>query len=428
MNRVLLLFIFFIAFTFAVPQAHAKTKTLQQLIDETPENGTLQLSNVIYKENVVIHRNITIKGSEHTVLESLNQKPAIEIENAEHVSINNVALQNSYLGISGKKSQHLRFENLHFKNVRSGIQLYNTNDVTLKHLKITGIPGHFSKKGNGIALYNSANVKVHGNTIQHVQDGVYIESVNQISLMNNKIYNGRYGIHFMYTKNAQTTGNTFKKNVTGIMLMMSENVKLDDNQLYDQNGLNASGMTLFQSKLIKIFANEFQNNRTAISAQNLTNSTIKKNVFLMNQSAIELIRSNEENQVKRNNFIGNIVNLRSDGTGSQIVQNYYDDYAGIDVNSDGIGDSNYVALQSFGQWMVRQPAYQYFIESPSVVLLNEIDRQTNVIEKEQLVDQEPLMQSTMSIKRKNTMIVWKLVLGIGLVFTILWFWRKEIRG
>ena len=53
MNRVLLLFIFFIAFTFAVPQAHAKTKTLQQLIDETPENGTLQLSNVIYKENVV---------------------------------------------------------------------------------------------------------------------------------------------------------------------------------------------------------------------------------------------------------------------------------------------------------------------------------------------------------------------------------------
>ena len=72
---------------------------------------------------------------------------------------------------------------------------------------------------------------------------------NQISLMNNKIYNGRYGIHFMYTKNAQTTGNTFKKNVTGIMLMMSENVKLDDNQLYHQNGLNASGMTLFSPKL-----------------------------------------------------------------------------------------------------------------------------------------------------------------------------------
>lgn len=428
MKRVLLLIILFIPFMWSVPQAHAKTKTLQQLIDETPESGTLQLSNVLYKENVVIHKNITIKGSEHTVLESLNQKPAIQIENAEHVSINNVTLQNSYLGITGKKSQHLRFENLHFKNMRSGIQLYNTNDVTLKHLKITGIPGHYSKKGNGISLYNSENVNVQGNNIQHVQDGVYIESVNQISLSENKIHNGRYGIHFMYTKNGQAIGNTFKKNVTGIMLMISENIKMQDNHLYDQNGLNASGMTLFQSKYIKVLANVFQNNRTAISAQNLTNSAMKKNVILMNQSAIELIRSNEKNQVKQNNFIGNIVNLRSDGTGSRIAQNYYDDYAGIDVNNDGIGDRNYVALQSFGQWMVRQPTYQYFIESPSVVLLNEMDRQTNVIEKEQLVDQEPLMQSTMSIERKNTWNVWKLVLGVGLVFTILWFWRKEIQG
>ena len=78
--------------------------------------------------------------------------------------------------------------------------------------------------------------------------------------------------------------------------------------------------------------------------------------------------------------------------------------------------------------MVRQPAYQYFIESPSVVLLNEIDRQTNTIEKEQLIDKEPMMQSTLTLERKSTLNSWKLLLGIGLVFTILWFWRKEIRG
>lgn len=65
MKRVLLLIILFIAFMWSVPQAHAKTKTLQQLIDETPENGTLQLSNVHYKENIVIHKSITIKGSNH---------------------------------------------------------------------------------------------------------------------------------------------------------------------------------------------------------------------------------------------------------------------------------------------------------------------------------------------------------------------------
>lgn len=411
-----------------MPKGYAKAKTLQQLIDQTPENGTLQLSNAHFKENVVIHKNLTIKGSVHTVLESPNDEPAIKIENAEHVTIKNMTLQNSHLGITGKKSKHLHFEHLHFKNMWSGIQLYNTNDVILKHLKINGIHGHYSNKGNGIAVFNSSNVTVQGNHIQHVQDGVYIESVNQISLSNNRIHNGRYGIHFMYTKNAQTTNNNFKKNVTGIMLMMSENVNIGNNHITDQNGLNASGITLFQSKNINVLKNTFQNNRTAISAQNLANSTTEQNTFLMNQSAIELIRSNNQNLVKQNDFIGNIVNLRSDGTGSQIKQNYYDDYAGIDVNDDGVGDRKYVALQSFGQWMVRQPAYQYFIESPSVVLLNEIDRQTNTIEKEQLIDKEPMMQSTSTLERKSTLNGWKLLLGIGLVFTILWFWRKEIRG
>ena len=60
-----------------------------------------------------------------------------------------------------------------------------------------------------------------------------------------------------------------------------------------------------------------------------------------------------------------------------LIENYYDDYSGIDLNDDGIGDESYVALQSFGQWMVGKPVYQYYVESPSVVLLNEIDKQTN---------------------------------------------------
>lgn len=427
MKRIWIFIIFLIVSMWSMPQGQAKTKTLQQLIDQTPENGILQLPDTIYKENVVIRKSLTIKGSKHTILQSANQKPAIKIENAEQVTIENITVQNAHIGIVGKKSQHLHFKHLHFKNVWSGIQLYNTQDITLKHLEIAGIHGHYADKGNGLAIYNSANVTVQENNIQNVQDGVYIEAVNQISLSKNKIQNGRYALHFMYTKNGQATDNTFQKNVTGIMLMMSGNAKLSHNRLFEQNGLNASGMTLFQSKNINVFNNLFQNNRTAISAQNLTNSSMKKNTFLMNQSAIELIRSNEQNKINKNDFIGNIVNLRSDGSGSDIAQNYYDDYAGIDVDDNGIGDRSYVALQSFGQWMVRQPAYQYFIESPSVVLLNMMDRQTNAIEKKQLVDKEPMMQSAIIVESKSVRTVWKIILGFGMVLAILWFWRKEIQ-
>ncbi|HWI48331.1 MAG TPA: NosD domain-containing protein [Rummeliibacillus sp.] len=418
---------FFITSFCLIPQVHAKTATLQQLIDQTPEGGVLHLQGTKYKENVIIHKSITIKGSKRTILEGNTQEAVIKIEGTNNVKIENLTIQNAHVGIVAKNVQNLQCEGVTLKNSWSGIQLYNSKGVMLQNLSIKGIHGHYSKKGNGIALFNSKNVIAKHNNIENVQDGIYLENVNDIKLVSNNIENGRYGIHFMFVKNGQANNNTFRRNVTGIMLMMSENAILSTNKIVEQSGLNASGMTLFQAKNIKTVGNTFQSNRAAISAQSLTNSTIEKNTFLMNQTAVELIRSNEKNNVKENDFIGNIVNLRSDGTNSDIARNYYDDYAGIDVNDDGIGDRSYVALQSFGQWMVRQPAYQYFIESPSVVLLNEMDRQTNAIEKEQLVDKTPMMHSAINMEQESTVSVGKVIIGIAVILSILWFWRKEIQ-
>ncbi|MGG0655927.1 NosD domain-containing protein [Rummeliibacillus pycnus] len=428
MKRFWVLVAFFITSFCLIPQVHAKTATLQQLIDQTPEGGVLQLQGIKYKENVTIHKPITIKGSKQTVLQGNTQEAVIKIEDVNNVKIENLIIQDAHTGIVAKNVQNFQCKDLTLLNNWSGVQIYNSKDVILQQLSIKGISGHYSKKGNGIALFNNKNVIAKYNNIDHVQDGIYIENGNEINLFSNNIQNGRYGIHFMYMKNVQARNNTFRKNVTGIMLMMTENAVLSTNKIMEQSGLNASGMTLFQAKNIKTVENTFQYNRAAISAQSLTNSTIEKNTFLMNQTAVELLLSNDKNTVKENDFIGNIVNIRSDGTGSTIARNYYDDYAGIDVDDNGVGDRPYVALQSFGQWMVRQPAYQYFIESPSVVLLNEMDRQTNVIEKKQLVDKTPMMQSAINMKQESTVSIGKVMIGIVIMLSILWFWRKEIRS
>ena len=56
-----------------------------------------------------------------------------------------------------------------------------------------------------------------------------------------------------------------------------------------------------------------------------------------------------------------------------------------------------------------------------------MDRQTNAIEKKQLVDKEPMMQSAIIVESKSVRTVWKIILGFGMVLAILWFWRKEIQ-
>ncbi len=109
------------------------------------------------------------------------------------------------------------------------------------------------------------------------------------------------------------------------------------------------------------------------------------------------------NSVATNNqFTGNILTARADRQGFLLTNNYYDDYSGIDLKNDGIGDVPYVAVSSFGQWMVRQPVYQYFVASPSVVLLTSLDQQINKTEKTVLVDVTPkLMTHQITKKERN---------------------------
>lgn len=58
--------------------------------------------------------------------------------------------------------------------------------------------------------------------------------------------------------------------------------------------------------------------------------------------------------VTDNQFYGNILTVRSDKERLQLANNFYDDYSGHDYDGDGIGDTPYIATNSFGQWMVKK--------------------------------------------------------------------------
>lgn len=415
-----------VLFLLVAPPTKAEAVDLQHLIDATPAGGELHLQDGIYKGSFLINKPIKIIGSENTILQGTTKETLLRIENTNDVILENLQLKKAKTGISVKKVKRLYLSGLKLTSIYSGIQFYYAEGAKIEKTEIQGVEGHYSKKGNGVAIFNSKRLQMNGLKINQVQDGVYIENVSQIELQNNIVSNSRYGIHFMYTEGAKAIENTFNKNVTGIMLMMTKQTDLHLNEINEQNGLNGFGIVLFDAQNIDVNGNIFKNNRTAISAQKLQQSTLKENRFQMNQNAVELIRSNTDNSVIENDFIGNIVNLRSDGSETTVQHNYYDDYDGIDVDGDGIGDRSYVALQSFGQWMVRQPVYQYFIESPSVVLLNEIDKQTNKIETDQLVDEKPRMVSLQSVEQPRKQNIGRIVMGVAIILCGLWLWRREV--
>lgn len=404
----------------------AKTD-LQQLINNIEDGDTLHLPSGIYEGNFSINKAITMVAEDGVILipKSLDE-PIITIDEAKDVSIQGLQLQTSGTGIVIKDSENIKLSDVVMTNVDSGIKIYRSKNIDIQQISVTGNDQHYSKKGNGIAAYNSANLIVKNNRFNKVQDGIYIEHVKGTSVENNKVENSRYGTHFMYSEDVQALHNEYVKNETGLMIMMTDHVTLSQNDVSYQDGFNGTGITLYEVEQIDIQDHIISGNRVAISIQKTTGVHIANNILQMNQTAIESIKSDRTNLVGNNYFVGNLVNVRSDQDGVSLKGNYYDDYAGIDIDNDGIGEESYVALQSFGQWMVRKPVYQYYVEAPSVVLLNEIDKQTNKAAKQLLVDEIP--KTTLDVDKKIHFEIHLLQLVVGLLLVIgcVVIWRRSV--
>lgn len=405
--------------------ANAETKNLQQMVDEAKD--VLILPEGEYVANVTIYRPIKIVADGNVILKAANNnEPIVTVENAKEVSIEGIHFDTKNKAIQIKDSTNVSLSNLKIKKVHSGIELYRAKNVKIKNNTIIGNDKHYAQKGNGISVFNSREIEVEDNVIHRVQDGVYIEEVYDIIVKNNKVDNSRYGTHFMYSENAIAEGNVYTKNVTGLMVMMTKNIELLKNEVMYQEGFNGTGITLFDVENIVVAENKSAGNRIAVTLQKTKDVEMKENVFQMNQTAIESIKSDKSNLAAENYFVGNLVNVRSDSTGVTLKNNYYDDYSGIDLDDDGIGDEAYVGLQSFGQWMVRKPVYQYYVEAPSVVLLKEIDKVTNKSAKQLLVDESPMTDFKNDEHNQSKVNVLQLTLGLLLVIGCIVVWRRSV--
>lgn len=411
-------------FCFIGQHVYAQNLDLQQTIDSAKDVVIIHEGE--YKANITISRPIKIIAEGNVLIKPADpNEPILTIANTEEVSIDGLNLDTSKNAIQIKEAQAVQLTNITIQNVHSGIEIYNSKNIEIKNTSVTGNDKHYGNKGNGISIYNSNDIFVEGNNMNKVQDGVYIENVNAIKVRKNRVENSRYGTHFMYSKNFIVEENVYQKNVTGLMVMMTENGKLIKNEISYQDGFNGTGVTLYDVNGVEISENNVAGNRVAISIQKTSGVHLVSNKFQMNQTAIESIKSDKSNNATKNYFVGNLVNVRSDSVGMTLEKNYYDDYSGIDMDDDGIGDESYVALQSFGQWMVRKPVYQYYVEAPSVVLLNEIDKVTNKSEQQLLVDKIPLTESHKNDVTNISINYWQLTIGLMLLIGCGIVWKRS---
>ena len=354
--------------------------TIQSAIDDpdTVEGHTIFVESGIYNENVNIWKSITLFGEDrdNTIIDGGGRGNVVNIT-ANRVNISGFTVRNENLvyGWSGIFLDYVSLCRIEDNTVQD-----NTNN------------------GKGINLKCSNNNNIIANNISNNQIGIIVESCsNNIISCNNVLYNIDYGIDLGFgdTCNNIVTGNTvFNNAYTGIFLAGSDNNIIGNTISKNRFGICVSGgfntvrgNTIFSNIVIGIFnmggyntiidnvlsnntcgiqieysltnnhilANNISNSQYGIylefstSNNDITGNTISKNnigIVLSENSHANTINNNIFNNTNNAYDYGNNIWNISKISGANIIGgqylggNYWSDYTGEDLDSDGLGDTN----------------------------------------------------------------------------------------
>jgi nitrous oxidase accessory protein len=277
-----------------------------------------------------------------------------------------------------------------------GIYAARAADCVISGNLIEGQGRGQAAAGNGIHLFSSRGFTVSGNRIRGHRDGIYLEFSGHATIVGNESRQSlRYGLHFMYSDSCEYRRNVFAGNAAGVAVMYSRRVVMTGNRFEDNWGPAAYGLLLKEIKDSRIEGNVLVRNTVGLFAEGVDRSEIAGNEFLRNGWAIRLMADATDNTIRRNRFEGNTFDVATNSRASSpstFSENYWDDYAGYDLDHDGYGDVPFRPVRLFSVLVDQNEPLLILLRSPLLDLLDVAERVVPVLTPERLTDSRPLMR------------------------------------
>ena len=182
-----------------------------------------------------------------------------------------------------------------------------------------------NNQNEGIWFHASYNTTVLGNTANNNRNnGIRISGSDNNTVSGNTANNNSFdGIHFYYSDNNNISGNIVDINDRkGIYIYLSNNNTVLDNIAKN----NTDGLYFSDSNFTVVSGNHFKDNYNY--GVRIFDSDSQYNIFY------------------KNLFLGNIEHAIDNGLNNNwnnsVIGNYWDNYAGIDADKNGIGDTPHV--------------------------------------------------------------------------------------
>ena len=294
-----------------------------------------------------------------------------------------------------------RVEGVRVVRALFGILAEQARGLLLRDNEVVGLEEKpLGLRGDGIRLWEVRASRIEGNRLVHSRDLVVWYSPGNV-FRDNRVEHGRYGTHFMYSHDNRVEGNLYLDNVVGIFVMYSRGVEIRGNTLARSAGAAGMGIGSKESGSLAILENRILANHVGLYLDTSPlrpdePNRIEGNEFRFCDTAVVFHGVAAGNRFTYNRFRDNGLPVRSEGRGDArdaiFRRNEWGDYAGYDLDGDGIGDLPYVLRSLEHDLTRREPALRFFRGTPAMMLVELVGRVVPLFEpRTLLVDPEPLL-------------------------------------
>jgi len=360
--------------------------SFQALVDITPAGGTLRPPPGIYAGPVVISKPINIDGGGQVTLDAKGSGSILTL-NAGNSLIRGLILKNT--GSSHDRvdaaitvtGDHNRIEDNTIDNALFGIHLRQANNNLVKHNRIRSQPVEASLRGDGIRLWNSVENRIEGNDIDGVRDLTFMNSPHN-RITGNSIRHARYAMQFVFSPHSLVEGNSLAHNITGIVVLNSNNVTVRRNKIFHSMETSSAGVAVKKSGEVLVEDNEIVHCAVGILADSPLNPeeklVLRNNRIAHNTTGMQFYGERGGHAIRGNSFEKNLAHVVIFGSGEAANNdwygNYWDDYEGFDRNQDGVGDTPYELHSYADRIWIETPKARFFRKSPVLELLDFLER------------------------------------------------------
>lgn len=272
-----------------------------------------------------------------------------------------------------------RVEGVSVVNATFGILVERASKVRVVGNRIAGSRDPASGlRGDTIRLWETRDSLIANNVIEDGRDLVIWYSRGN-TITGNRITRARYGLHFMYSHDNRVVGNELTGGVVGIFVMYSRGLHIADNLIADAAGAAGMAIGIKDAGNIVIEGNRLIHDTLGIYVdsspmQRGDTVVIERNVLRLNDTAVVFHSSAHGIEIRDNDLADNQAQVRVDGGGDATAVawrgNYFDDYAGYDLDDDGTGDVPYELRSLSNQLTSKTPNLAVFRGTLALALVD----------------------------------------------------------